>query len=173
MFDDNWLSNNDKFIYSEEHGRIPVLDVKEVTEDGRIVFTEESRSLGLPHKLFSCAKIDTTVNIGDVFYTEPLHVKHTVGHKERQELLCRILWDLDTDIIFGTGVALKIRECDLFKACELLPPTPIGVTFKIGTLSDKNVLCDPNMNFNDLRILDTKGNELLDLEKFGFSAIDI
>lgn len=60
MFEDNWISENDKIIYNQNDESFTVL-----------VFTEylKNRDIGIGKQKHSCVKLNKSVNVGDVLYT--------------------------------------------------------------------------------------------------------
>lgn len=71
MFDDNWISENHKILYSENGESFSVLDFQEVEEYILIMLGEITPHLSeWRFSKFSCVKLDKdVVNVGDVFYT--------------------------------------------------------------------------------------------------------
>lgn len=72
MFDDNWISENDKVLYNKKGESFSVIDFIEIETE--VPFSPPIPAF-LPvkktyRKKFSCVKLDKGVNIGDIFYTE-------------------------------------------------------------------------------------------------------
>ena len=68
MFEDNWITENDKTLYNKDGVSFSVLDFEEVKENTLILDTMPYDS-GCRELKFSCVKLDKNVNVGDVFYT--------------------------------------------------------------------------------------------------------
>ncbi|MDA3779047.1 MAG: hypothetical protein PF487_02255 [Bacteroidales bacterium] len=68
MFEDRWISENDKILYNVNNEKFLVLEFQEVTENVLILDTMPYESEWREQK-FSCVKLDKDVNVGDVFYT--------------------------------------------------------------------------------------------------------
>jgi hypothetical protein len=68
MFEDNWITENDKTLYNEKGDSFSVLDFEEIKENTLILDTMPYES-GWRELKFSCVKLDKSVNVGDVFYT--------------------------------------------------------------------------------------------------------
>jgi len=69
MFEDNWISENDKTLYNEEGVSFSVLDFQEVEENTLVMPDIMPYHNGWVFRKFSCVKLDKNVNVGDVFYT--------------------------------------------------------------------------------------------------------
>ena len=60
MFEDNWITEDDKILYNKYDESFTVL-----------AFTEylKNRDIGIGKQKHSCIKLNKSVNVGDVFYT--------------------------------------------------------------------------------------------------------
>ena len=69
MFEDNWISENDKTLYNENNESFSVLDFQEVEENTLVIPDIMPHHNGWAFRKFSCVKLDKNVNVGYVFYT--------------------------------------------------------------------------------------------------------
>lgn len=69
MFEDNWITENDKMLYNEDGVSFSVLDFQEVEENTLVMPEIMPYFDGWAFRKFSCVKLDKKVNVGDVFYT--------------------------------------------------------------------------------------------------------
>lgn len=68
MFEDNWITENDKILYNKDGVFFSVLDFQEVGEN-TLVMPETMPYLdGWSFRKFSCVKLDKNVNMCDIFY---------------------------------------------------------------------------------------------------------
>lgn len=68
MFDDNWITENDKTLYNEKGDSFSVLDFEDIKENTLILDTMPYESVWRELK-FSCVRLDKDINVGDIFYT--------------------------------------------------------------------------------------------------------
>jgi hypothetical protein len=69
MFEDNWITENDKILYNEKNESFSVLDFQEVEENILVMPEIMPLHSGWAFRKFSYVKLDKNVNVGDVFYT--------------------------------------------------------------------------------------------------------
>lgn len=67
MFEDNWISENDKILYNKNGDVFSILDFQEIIQNILIIDTMPYES-GYRELKFSCVKLDKIVNVGDVLY---------------------------------------------------------------------------------------------------------
>ena len=68
VFDDNWISENDKTLYDENGNSFSVLDFKEIEENTLVNPEVMPYFDAWKFCKFSCVKLDKVVNVGDIFY---------------------------------------------------------------------------------------------------------
>ena len=69
MFEDNWITENDKILYSENNESFLVLDFQVMEENTLIMSDIMPHYNGWAFRKFSCVKLDKNINVDDVFYT--------------------------------------------------------------------------------------------------------
>lgn len=62
IFEDRWISENDKVLFNQKGDTFIVLDFKEVKEKTLIIENVYKE------QIFSSVKLDKNVNVGDIFY---------------------------------------------------------------------------------------------------------
>ena len=82
----------------------------------------------------------------------------------------KIISDLNSDIVCNIAVGTRIQDFYLF---ESIQTEMADNKFGIGKYNNYNIIIDSKMNFNDLRIFNTQGIELINLSHFEISPIDL
>lgn len=68
MFEDYWITENNKTLYDKDGVSFSVLDFEEAKENTLILDTMPYEN-GWHELKFSCVKLNKEVKVGDVFYT--------------------------------------------------------------------------------------------------------
>ena len=89
-----------------------------------------------------------------------------------QEIFDRLICEFNSDIVCSAMVATKIQDSSLY-ICEESTKYLDTQMYKIGTFNAKNIIVDPFLRYDDLRIYDVSGSELNNLSNFGFELIDL
>ena len=93
--------------------------------------------------------------------------------REKREKFEKLISDLDSKIICGANVAIKIQDSHLFISLEKFGKSDDKFRYKIGTFNKKDVMVDPHIIWEDLRIFDENNIELINLSNFGFETEDL
>lgn len=92
--------------------------------------------------------------------------------RQQQEKFDKVITDLNSDIVCGLTVGMKIQDSSLF--VEQGSEITLGdKKYKLGTFNTKDVIIDPYMKWGDLRVFDKFGTELINLTDFGFETTDL
>ncbi|MFW6220031.1 MAG: hypothetical protein ACOC33_04250 [bacterium] len=70
MFEDNWITENNKILYNKDGELFSVLDFQCVEENTLIMPEIMPYLNGWAFRKFSCVKLDKEVNVGDVLYIQ-------------------------------------------------------------------------------------------------------
>ena len=71
MFEDDWITENDKILYNQNNQLFNVLGFKVIEKNILVNPLVAPFSDGWGIRKFSCVKLDKEFNLTDVFYTEP------------------------------------------------------------------------------------------------------
>jgi len=101
-----------------------------------------------------------------------------VNFREQQDKFDKLISELNSDIVCGLAIGTIIQDSSLYlKDCQwgLGGPVELNDTkkYKIGTFNNKNVIIDPYRVWDDLRVFNESGTELIDLSNFGFDDMDM
>lgn len=77
------------------------------------------------------------------------------------------------DITVNMAVAAMFQDLVETETINVPKVDQVPGPFLAGIYKELNVICDTQMKFNDLRILNTEGNVLIDLAEEGISHMDI
>jgi hypothetical protein len=91
---------------------------------------------------------------------------------DNMEKFDKVISELNSDIVCGLTVGMKIPDSSLFVEQES-KITLDDKKYKIGTFNTKDVIIDPYMKWGDLRVFYKFGTELINLTDFGFETIDL